>query len=65
MRVRCLSSPERASISMAAVSTSGHLTDTPSPDASLSPPALQAKILKTAGAFHTPLMQPAQDKPIY
>merc|ERR1719510_1517923 len=24
--------------------------------------ALQAKILKTAGAFHTPLMQPAQDK---
>ena len=24
--------------------------------------ALQAKILKTAGAFHTPLMQPAQDR---
>jgi len=24
--------------------------------------ALQAKVLKTAGAFHTPLMQPAQDK---
>jgi len=24
--------------------------------------ALQAKILKTSGAFHTPLMQPAQDK---
>jgi [acyl-carrier-protein] S-malonyltransferase len=24
--------------------------------------ALQTKILKTAGAFHTPLMQPAQDK---
>jgi len=24
--------------------------------------ALQAKVLKTSGAFHTPLMQPAQDK---
>merc|ERR1719464_1565653 len=24
--------------------------------------ALQAKVLKTAGAFHTPLMKPAQDK---
>lgn len=24
--------------------------------------ALQAKVLKTAGAFHTPLMQPAQDR---
>merc|ERR1719469_708843 len=24
--------------------------------------AMQAKVLKTAGAFHTPLMQPAQDK---
>lgn len=24
--------------------------------------AIQAKVLKTAGAFHTPLMQPAQDK---
>merc|ERR1719361_938002 len=24
--------------------------------------ALQAKVLKTGGAFHTPLMQPAQDK---
>merc|ERR1712113_940975 len=24
--------------------------------------ALQAKVLKTSGAFHTPLMKPAQDK---
>jgi [acyl-carrier-protein] S-malonyltransferase len=31
-------------------------------DAAMKAEALQAKVLKTSGAFHTPLMQPAQDK---